>query len=83
MHWSARLWRCGLHSIQNGASVDRETASIASIARRWLPKTVLEAAHGAFIDVLGHKTTTVDHDVGVSTTTITKVAEGSRVFVSS
>ena len=48
-----------------------------------LSQTVLEVAHNAFVDVLGHVTPTVNHYIRVSTCSIAEILQSCRIFVRS
>lgn len=48
-----------------------------------LSQTVLEIAHNAFVDVLGHVAATVSHHIRVTTCSIAKILQSCRIFVRS
>ncbi len=81
MHRSTGLRRRGLQRVHYRSSIDRETSSIRAV--RLLPQRILKGAHDAFIDVLGDETTAVGHNVGVSPSSVAKVAESSCIFATS
>ena len=75
---SSWLGRHRLNGCQDSPSVDGRCHLIVSI---WLPETVLEVAKHSFVDILRYETATVSDNIGVTSISITKVAESRGPFV--